>query len=208
MTSSQFVGACGLLVLELIFATSFFLRQNKFKKDTAVGGVISVPKALWLSGAIFFWFFYPALFLFDPAVSLPWKILLALHLASWWTRGPLELFMIYKWFNWSPRYGRAHDLVHIAALVTGGLVILVSTGFKIGPADFRTITLVETLVVCISGEALFAKMFLAARGPGNELIYFADETERYKVINQLTWVFVAITYGFQIVQIFFPGRDF
>ena len=119
MRPLPFAAANIILLAELTFAIYFFFRQNKVGGKAAVGGPISIPKSLWLSGAIFFWFFYPFIFLLDPTVTRPWKIVLALHLISWWIRGPLELVMIYRWFNWTPKYGITHDILHVLMLLGG-----------------------------------------------------------------------------------------
>ena len=201
MTSLQTAAAWIILAAETVFALWFFFRQNR-SQTKAVGGPISVPKALWLAGAIFFWFFYPLIFLLDPQVSAPWKTVLALHLVSWWARGPLELVMIYRWVNWSPRYGITHDLFHILMVLTGlGGALLADQGHP-RLADQRVLLLAVVLVTLVCAEALFARLFFAARGKGADLIYFADDSPRYRLINFLTWVFVIEMYGYQLYQLF------
>src|ERR1700722_2017584 len=154
MTKVQTEIAWAILLMEIIFAAAFYLRQNKFAKERAVGGPISIPKSLWLSGAIFFWFFYPLIYALDPSVSLAWKLVLGFHLLSWWIRGPLEVFMIYRWFNWSPRYGIRHDLSHILALALGTLLVFISRNDDFHSHNGRALILVMPLVICIAGETL------------------------------------------------------
>lgn len=89
----------------------------------------------------------------STATTLPFTMCLAFvgHLISWWNRGPLELLMTYKWFNWSPRYGIAHALVHALFLVLMIAVAFISS-------EINRIT--TTVVILGYGHLFFQSIFV------------------------------------------------
>jgi len=188
-----------LIVLAPILALGagcfFWRRQNV---GQTVGGAISFPKALWLSYTVTAWFFLPFVFLPHPELTREPRLLLALHLLSWWIRGPIELLMIYRWFNWSPRYGIAHDILHAAMLATG--LVLFKHALFLHPVNqlaalFLTVTLLATLA-----ETFFAWLFLSIRGHEDHKVYFANNDPKWRINNRVTAMMVVIVYGHLFFQ--------
>jgi hypothetical protein len=203
----QFVGAILILAFTLSFARTFYYKQNVKK---ALGGPVSVPKALWLGYATGSWFLIPFLFVFVPELNSILKILLIVHLVSWWVRGPLELVMIYKWLNWTPVYGITHDAVH--NLVLAGIFIW---GFQeVLPAitpglnlNFLAFVYLVVTFISIIFEIAFAYLFRKTRvfEENADLIYFASTDPRYLFINRLTLGVVIFVYAHVAIQIFALG---
>jgi hypothetical protein len=184
-----------------IQAWCYRLKQNGDNPFT--GGPISWPKAFWLSYTILTWFILPLIIIFYPTLSTALRIILIIHLVSWWTRGLLELIMIYKWFNWSPRYGISHDLFH--TIVIGFLFYyfrfeLISTVF--GSISFLAVIYILMLFISTSAEILFAFMFLKFRTEieARNNIYFASDEAKWNKINKITLVVVCIVYAHLIFQ--------
>jgi uncharacterized membrane protein len=211
--------ATTLLLLALVLfpllpvglGAAFRARQNK---GNIVGGDISWPKSLWLAYTVATWFVLPLFLLGVAHLSnstpslpspLPTTLLVAIlgHLASWWIRGPLELFMIYKWFNWSPRYGIAHDLAHVAFLILVIAAAFLSSDISLWFAS--PVTSIAALFVFVTvfttlAETLFAFLFLHERTKGEDLLYFASDEPRWLMINRITTVVVALSYAHLLFQ--------
>jgi hypothetical protein len=182
-------------LLTFILALWIFKKQNSSKAWT--GGPISKPKSHWLAWTVFNWFFVPLFFLFNSDFPQELKWFYIFHLLSWWIRGPLELVMIYKWFNWTPYYGIGHDLAHFVV----ALILLLSFGqFPIDASQplvlasyiFSILILLTTLF-----EASFAYLFLKARSQQEEKenIYFASDDPKWIFINRVTLTCVVISYA-------------
>ncbi len=194
-----------LIILWPVFVSGlaivFHRKQNSKKGWT--GGPISWPKSFWLSYTVLVWFFLPLVFLFHPEFPkiLIWP--LVFHLLSWWVRGPLELVMIYRWFNWTPVYGISHDLFHVLGVTiisyySGIFSLNESSGeFGILASVFVGIILFSTLA-----EMLFAFLFLNARTrvEVEENIYFASDDPKWKRINRITLTVVVIVMFHLILQ--------
>ena len=184
-----------ILLSTLMFAWTFYRRQNGPR--AYVGGPISKSKALWLAHGIGSWFLFPFVFVLHPEVSEPLKIVLVIHLVSWWIRGPIELVMIYKWFNWTPVYGITHDIVHIMTvfLTSSWAVATIGVAPFSTPMNALSFSYVAAIIFSTVAEILFAALFIATRGQKDHLIYFADETLRYQLINRFTASVCAVVYG-------------
>lgn len=183
------IATCPLFIL---IAASVF--KNIQNKKELVGGQISGPKAMWLSYTVITWFLAPLLFFFiDIHHNL--LFILVIHLISFWTRGIVELFMIYKYFNWSPKYGITHSGFH-------GLMILglLSFAFPLPNTEATQLTLLflGTIVVTTMFETLFATLFFRVRsldtGADTHKIYFASNDIKWNKVNQLTKL--ALGFGF------------
>lgn len=178
-------------VLVLLLARGFHRKQNSKKAWT--GGPISWPKSIWLAYTITSWFLLPLLFVVYPDLPPGLWVFYIFHLASWWLRGPLELVMIYKWLNWTPKYGISHDIFHIV----GGLVciFLNKEDFTHWPTDAISVAaLVYVFVILFAtvAEILFAAMFFIfrSRQEADENIYFASDDPKWIIINRVTTVIV------------------
>lgn len=182
-------------LLSTVLAVVFYKKQNSSKSWT--GGPISWPKALWLSYTVTTWFFMPIWFLGTgqlPGVLIPFYLF---HLFSWWLRGPLELIMIYKWLNWSPRYGISHDIFHILGCVS--LLIAAFWGLEgppLEPLGIAAFIFAEIIIVMTIGEVIFAYLFLKVRTQQEESenIYFASDDPKWIFINRVTSSFVIPAY--------------
>lgn len=192
-------GALVIGLATLTFGLRFRIAQNR---NTAsgkwVGGEISWPKSFWLGYTILNWFFMPFVFALNPDVSDPIRIVLCIHLASWWIRGSLELFMIYRWFNWSPVYGISHDVFHNFMLI-GGLIW--SASF-VGPSlldthgiDFWAVLYLFITTFAVIAETIFASLFLSTRGKDAGKIYFASDSPEYRLINRFTLFVCIVVYS-------------
>lgn len=199
-----------LLSLAIVFfplmtAGAGALFRSRQNKGDIVGGAISWPKALWLAYTVLTWFLLPIIYILlglcVGELAKPWPPTLWVafigHLLSWWVRGPLELFMIYKWFNWSPRYGITHDLVH-----AGFLAAVFGAAFLNGEIEFWYSSMPTALAALLMfvtffmtmAEALFAFLFLFERTTGEDLLYFASDDPRWQMINRITATVVTIAY--------------
>lgn len=184
-----------LLVVQLSCSVWFYFKQNK---GAFVGGPISWPKALWLYHAIFSWFLFPLVYLTFPDLHISLKVIIGLHAVIWWIRGPLELVMIYKFFNWTPRYGITHDVVH-AILLFGGLI---------GTAKMWPESLINWMgflycavtVIMLCFETSFAALFLQVRGDKDHKIYYAADEPKWRFINFLTKVGLIFGLSFSFFQ--------
>lgn len=184
------------------FALFYHKKQNGSKPLT--GGPISTPKSFWLAYTVCTWFFFPIILAFNPEVTSGLKSILIFHLISWWVRGILELIMIYKWFNWSPRYGISHDLFHLVALT------ILSYIHRL---EFQALTPVNTIVsvfiivifFATIAEISFAYLFFKVRSKEEEEdnIYFASDDPKWIFINRLTLTIVCMVMIHLVVQSFY-----
>jgi hypothetical protein len=217
VTTKVFVLALILFpLLALALGAAFRARQNK---GDIVGGDISWPKSLWLAYTVTAWFILPLLLMgafssntFSGSTEI-WPstlwIAFAGHLLSWWVRGPLELVMIYKWFNWSPRYGITHDLAHTAFLVLMIAISFlngeISRWFAVPGSAIAALFLMITVFMTLA-ETLFAFLFLHERTKGEDLLYFASDEPRWRMINRITTTVVIIAYGHLLFQSLLVGK--
>ena len=182
-------------VVITIQASFYRRKQNGLNQWT--GGPISWPKSIWLSYTILTWFFLPILFLVHPETPSNFKIIILFHLLSWWTRGILEMVMIYKWLNWSPRYGIGHDLFHIL-----GCLLFVNI-FKqdfltliFGSQGFIVAIYILLLFISTTAEIGFACLFLKMRTiqESKENVYFASDDPKWVFVNRITLLVVIIVF--------------
>lgn len=166
-----------------LLAFFFHKKQNSTRPWT--GGPISVPKSMWLAYTVSCWFLLPLVFFAGGFIGDELRVFYVFHLLSWWIRGPLELVMIYKWFNWTPRYGIAHDLFHVL-----GCGALLAWALRGGDPQSHLVAWVFAGVTIFStlAEALFAFLFLRARSQQEEKenIYFASDDPKWIFINRVT----------------------
>lgn len=172
---------CPLMVVA--FGWGFKFLQNK---KAFIGGDISTAKSFWLSYTIITWFLAPFIF-FSIELHPNLKFILVLHLISFWIRGIVELFMIYKFFNWSPRYGITHSGFH--GLMVAGLMTF-AFPMDLTHSNIVTVIFLSTVVVTATFETAFATLFFKVRsldtGPNTHKIYFANDEDKWRKINKLT----------------------
>lgn len=172
-----------------VFASLYKKKQNGPKAMT--GGPISTPKAFWLAYTITTWFFFPWIFIFSPDVSSGIKAVIIFHLASWWIRGPLELVMIYKWFNWTPKYGIAHDTFHLLGITAFYFMNKSEFGALNSMSNMALAFIFITFIATVA-EISFAYLFFTVRSEEEEKdnIYFASDDPKWLFINRLTLLVV------------------
>jgi hypothetical protein len=113
--------------------------------------------------------------------------------------------MIYKWLNWSPRYGIGHDLFHILGIGTILLFVHFSAGERLGDivdAGQQVLAAVYIGVILLStvAEITFAALFFKTREAGDDLTYFASDDPRWRFINRLTAAVVGVVYSHLVIQ--------
>lgn len=163
---------------------AFARGQNRGGK---LGGRISPPKRVWLTFTIWCWLFACAVLAFDAALPRGFRVVVGVHAASMWARGLLELVMLYRWKNWRPPYGIAHDALCIVAVL--GLAAAFP-GELTGALGGWGPAFVGMLVVGLAVELVYAWLFVKAvegRTTGDDATWFAAEDEaRFRRINRLT----------------------
>lgn len=179
-----------------VIAALFHRKQNK---GDIVGGAISFPKSLWLAYTIGAWFFMPFIF-FQWNVDEGLLSVYTFHLISFWTRGILELFMIYKWYNWSPRYGISHNIFHLSGIV---FLSLYNWPEEVTRATLLALIYIVSFVVSVVFETIFAFLFYKIRGDEKKTIYFASNSKEWLFVNRLTYLAVFICYSLLFVNAFF-----
>lgn len=194
-----------ILVLWPVVVTilACFYRRKQNGMNPWTGGPISWPKSFWLSYTIQTWFFLPFLFLFHTETPQFLKIIVSFHLLSWWIRGVLELVMIYKWFNWSPRYGIAHDIFHL--LVCFFFFSYFRTEFReqvFGTHGFLVSLYIILLFFSTSAEIGFAFLFQKLRTiqESNENVYFASDDSKWVFVNRVTLFVVIVVFAHLLYQ--------
>jgi hypothetical protein len=174
----------------------FSRRQNDGGK---LGGRISPPKRVWLTFTIWCWLFACAVLALDATLPRGFRLVVGVHAASMWTRGLLELVMLYRWKNWRPPYGIAHDAVCIATVL--GLAAAFP-GELTGPLGWWGPAFLAALVVGLAVELVYAALFVkavAGRTTGDDATWFAAEDEaRFRRINRLTTALNVPQVAFQL----------
>lgn len=190
---------------------ALFYRKKQSSPNPWTGGPISWPKAFWLSYTIQTWFFLPFFFFIPSDVEPFLKSIIAFHLISWWTRGVLELFMIYKWFNWSPRYGISHDIFHITGL---GVLLYFFRGeipaVAYGSAGYVVLIYILFLFLTTTAEITFAMLFLSLRTiqEKNENVYFASDDPKWMFVNRYTLTIVISAFAHLFFQSWYALKFF
>ncbi len=188
-------------ILVSLFALTYQKKQNGTKPLT--GGPISRPKSFWLAYTISTWFFLPLFFYFSPNTLAELKYVLLFHLISWWLRGPIELFMIYRFFNWTPKYGISHDAFHIIGLLFFLKKVAIHP-VNLDAHNFIVWLFLIVTVIATVAEILFAYLFLKARSLEEEQdnIYFASDDPKWIFINRVTLTVVIFVMSHLLIQAF------
>ncbi len=97
-----------LIILSLgVSGAVFYYFQNH---SHGLGGSIALPKLLWLSYALWFWYFLPVLIASDRRLSRQLRQVYWVFWLNMVLRAIAELWMMYVSRNWHPYYGIGHDL--------------------------------------------------------------------------------------------------
>lgn len=173
----------------VVVSFAIFYRKKQSSSNPLTGGPISWPKAFWLSYTIQSWFFLPFFYLIPTTIPSFIKMIIGFHLISWWMRGILELFMIYKWMNWSPRYGISHDLFHLIGLAVMLFLFRQEIpGVEFGSRGFVVLTYIYLLFLTTTAEITFAILFLRLRTIQEQMenVYFASDDPKWVFVNRYT----------------------
>ena len=188
-----------VLAIIVLLAAGFYTVQNSGRLH---GGEIALPKLIWLSYAIFFWYCLPLLLILDKRIGAGWRTIYSVFLVNMLIRAVIELIMMYTYRNWSPYYGIAHDVFSIALLA--GLLLVyrnhVKTDIFFG---FVVIVLLMFLV-----EIAFVLYMLANVIESGSAVYFVPDGDGHGFILGVTWlvVFVLTAYLFMFTRRWFRGR--
>jgi len=180
------------------YARLFYSKQNR----GAVGGSVSKPKAMWLSYAVHHWFITPIFLGLLNYQNPAWSTFLWFHCLSWYLRGPVELLMIYRWFNWKPLYGITHNVFHFCLL----LYVLNAYSLWRWPNSAEDQLLLIyglSLFIGLGFETTFAILFNKTRAKNAHTIYFASTDKKWRKVNQLTTLALAILLSHLVWQSFF-----
>jgi hypothetical protein len=182
-TSERQLGLTAFAVIAGLAASgyAFQLLQNQYGY---IGGVISLPKLMWLGYALLFWMGLPLLIVADvrtpPMLARAFGALLVLMLA----RGLAELVMLYITKNWSPLYGIGHDLLCLSVLG----VMLWRAGASASMPQGRVL-LVHGIVTALMffPEIWFAwYMHSNFHTQGGQAIYFVPDSELHRRALRIT----------------------
>jgi hypothetical protein len=189
--SKAFVVFAGVALV--VFAVAFRRRQ----RPGAIGGAISVPKAIWLPLAIFEWFVFCMAVGFDPALPAALRCPFAAVGVSMWVRGVVEMVMLYGTKSWRPPMGIAHDAITLVLL--GVIVVFNHDAIVAGAAgaDATVLSAMAVWMLPIVAASLVIEMvhawtFFQVIGKGttgDDGIWFADDDDpRFVAINRRTWL--------------------
>lgn len=210
MINTENILKCLIILWPVFIAIqAAFYRKKQNGMNPWTGGPISWPKAFWLAYTIFSWFFLPIIFLIHPQLDNVVRYLVIFHLLSWWIRGILELFMIYKWFNWSPRYGISHDFFHwLGILIIFILNLQHYSVIDTHSFNFLVLVFFGYILFSTLAEIYFAFSFLQLRTEQEkrENIYFASDDPKWIRINRITLSIVLISYAHLLYQSYLAIR--
>lgn len=168
-----------LLVTSLIF----LLLQNS---THAVGGHISLPKALWLDWTLTTFYVVPFFFWKNPSLSPATRSLFGWLLLSFLLRGVAELVVIYATHDWRCLYGISHNAL---TLVLAAFLFF-QVPRQLLTADRRAFGFLLIYVTTLIFESINAWQFSLLANPANG-VYFAADTPHFAFVNRLTWVELA-----------------
>ena len=176
-----------LLAMSIVAAAAavFYFRQNR---RAAAGGKIAIPKLFWLAYAILYWYVLPVLIMRDYRAHLEIRRLYAIFFANMALRGLIELPMIYRWRNWHPYYGAAHDAFSIVLIA-----LLAARAGVPSPLDSllrrHGIVVAAMLAAEIKFALYFAKNF---HTQGEHAVYYVPGNGEHSAILRFTTVVVAL----------------
>lgn len=193
-----------LIAIQVIVLTlgagAFFWAQN-WKEQR--GGKISPAKLLWLLYAITLWFVLAPALALDATVPPGFRVLLGGFGLLMWTRGMVELFMLYVTKNWRPPIGMAHNLLCILFLSVGLCFSLGHGSLLVRSSHLWLVGFVFLLVVSLIIETTYAFLFHRAvdgQTTGEDGVWFAStEDSRFDRINRLTTALNVPLYGFLLL---------
>lgn len=185
-----------IIIFSLLFILFGFYFNHRQNNQKGIGGKISRAKFLWLMLAVYEWFLFP-LFLLTFPLSTPFKWCVVSFALNLWTRGIVELLMLYRFKNWQPPYGVGHDIftmIHITVL------IFFTFGKNQNYIELLVLLWFFKLMIMFIVECYYAMNFhqlVKGNTKGEKGIWFADEENAIFIkINKITtfwnWIFYLI----------------
>jgi hypothetical protein len=173
------------LAIGFLLATSlvFMAVQNS---TAAVGGHISLPKALWLDWTLTTFYIISFFLWRNPALTGQIRALFGWLLLSFVLRGVAELVVIYATHAWRCVDGISHNGLTLALATF--LFLRLSHGLP--PRDRRALGFLLIYVATLVFESINAWQFSLLADPGKG-IYFAANTPHFAFVNDLTWTELA-----------------
>ena len=170
------------LALLLALCLGFGWAQNT---HGSLGGRISWEKSLWIFTALTFFYLLPTWLWLDRSVEPATRKMAGIFLTGFILRALVELPLLIFTLVWRCWHGISHDLLML------GLVLLALPKLPSGPGQ----NFARLLVVVLLCEILNAWMFGFTGSPETG-IYFADDSSRFALINQITrWELLACLTG-------------
>ncbi len=192
------------ILLSLILTIFFHRNQNQPGK---IGGPIALSKSFWLHYTITTWFLllpYALWMLPDapPADRLVWWILTL----SMWTRGIVELIMLFITKNWTPIIGISHDVLTFFAMAVGYATRVDEAAGKgstaagvFSPVNLSTTLFTFSLLLSMGVETHHAASFyrlMRGRTQGDEGLWYAHPGDpRFTRILRVTTFFNGVLYS-------------
>jgi hypothetical protein len=164
----------------------FAWRQNHF---AVVGGPISIAKTLWLNYMLIVMYIVPFFLWRDKTLALATRNLFGCLFGSFALRAPLELWIIFFTRGWRCAYGITHDLL------TLGLMIYLRRRMspELARRDVTPLRVATLLQITLLVEMFMAWEFSKLASPAQG-IYFAADTQHFRLVNVASWIAVAIGY--------------
>ena len=184
------------MVLMTVVLGAVVARFAWSQRQGALGGKMSLPKALWLLWAVLIWFFVCPMLAFDVTIPTPWRWVMGVFAINMWCRGLIELYMLYGPKSWKPPYGISHNVFSMALLMT--LVFVFAPPYTTGWGLVMA-TWFGVLMLSLAVETYYAVAFhhvVKGQTTGDDGVWFADaEDPKFRRINQVTTFWNVVLYG-------------
>jgi hypothetical protein len=189
------------IAVAVVFAGTilFALLQNHLG---FTGGPISNAKTLWLSYALQMFLVVPFCFWRCDAYSANVRRIFGAVFLSFAIRGLIELYILYFTRAWECIYGISHDLFTFALVV-----VLLKKVSNPSAQDRRALRFVPILLCTLIVECFMAWQFSRLASPADG-IYFAADTEHFRLVNLWSWIAVGIGYPALLSFLWITRKDF
>ena len=184
----------------LVASLAFMALQNS---SQAIGGHISLPKALWLDWTLTTFYIVPFFLWKNPALSSAVRSLFGWLLLSFLLRGIAELIVIYATHHWRCLYGIGHDALTLALAV----FLFFQLPRPFSATDRRALGFLLIYGTTLVFESINAWQFSLLANPANG-VYFAADTPHFTFVNRLTWVELACLWPWFCRLLWITRTDF
>ena len=189
------------VAVTVVFAGTIFFAflQNHL---SFTGGPISHAKTLWLSYALQMFLVVPFCFWRCDSYSANVRRIFGGVFLSFAIRGLIELYILYFTRAWECIYGIVHDLFTFALVV-----VLLRGVSNLSPQDRRALRFVPILLCTLIVECFMAWQFSRLASPADG-IYFAADTEHFRLVNLWSWIAVGVGYPALFFFLWITRKDF